>query len=189
MRAISILLMMVFPTIALAADSDVPANLLYFCNSKASSFTVDVDKQSKDTVKAGYKKRYVNWMLTTFGPAKNNSNELLRTGSRVVIRQCGEVQIRIEAGYLNDNIQGQDGAMDFPVIELRKGNQIILPKTALEECFVNDTRTKYFGECPEKWAQSIQTHKVNRNSIEIKLRRKFEGENDIEHESVDIFNR
>lgn len=71
------------------------------------------------------------------------------------------LQIKVEGGFLNVNVQGESGYVSFPIIELRIKNTVVLPKTGLNLCSVNVHRANMvIGSCTNFWAQSIQTKKL-----------------------------
>lgn len=178
MRHISILfLLCMLPYFAFGED--LPNTISYFCNEKNSEISIGAEEQSPNFTKPGFVKKTINWSkLLKMGPQKNGHGDPLRTGSKIAIRKCGMIQMRMESGFLNSNPQGESGAMDFLVIELRIAERTVLSRTALDECAENDERAKaYFGTCPNSWAQSIRTKKLANGSVEVEVKRKFENEN------------
>ena len=158
-----------------ALSDDSSGNILYFCNSRKSEIFISIDDHSVVPSNSGFLKKTINWLnLLQFGPETNGRGELLKAGSKVEAQQCGMFQIRIESGFINDNPEGESGALDFPIIELRIGERTVLQRTALEVCSVNDRRAKfYFGACPNYWAQSIATKMFSNGTVGVEIKRKF----------------
>ncbi len=125
----------------------------FFCNSEKTVFIIGDNSSNKK----GFKKNSVNWGdLIEYSPAPKGESIQYRSGSKITTRNCGDLEIRFMSGFLNHNLQGQEGSVDFPVIELRKNGRVILSKTALETCQMNNTMTM---NCPTGWANSIHVEK------------------------------
>ncbi|MQR00969.1 hypothetical protein [Glaciimonas soli] len=159
-----------------AFSEDISDNLLYFCNAKKSEISIDLAEQSRTVTKPDFIKKTINWAkLLQLGPEKNGGGQPLKTGSKIAVRQYGMIQIRTESGFVNDNPQGESGAWDFPVIELRVAEKTVLQRTALDTCSANDKRANiYFGTCPGNWAQSIETKMLADGRVEVEVKRKFD---------------
>jgi len=186
MRHIRILIFLFLPFQSALAE-DLSGKLMYFCDAKKSEVSINLDEQSSSLTKPGFIKKVVNWSnLLQLGPQKNGRGDPLKSGSKVAVRQCGMIQIRMESGFINDNIQGESGAFDFPVIELRIGERTVLSRTALESCSENDRRANiYFGACADNWAQSIRTKMLANGSLETEIKRKFDDKNDQPKEAIE----
>lgn len=190
MQAVRVALLLVISTHAMGADPSGDASVSYYCNAKTSSFFIIAEDGEVTWPKGMRPNRFIRWSsLLKWGPQTNGRGNPLRTGSLVVNRQCGNLNIRFEGGYLNDNLQGQDGALVFPVIELMLDNRQVLPRTAIAECAVSDTRTAYFGACPSEWAQSIQAVTKPVGRINVTVKRKFLDDGDVQQESVEVIER
>lgn len=171
----------------MAFGEDLPDTISFFCNASKSEVTLNVEEQSPNLKKTGFKKETINWAtLLEFGLEKNGRGQPLKSGSKIAVSRCGMIQIRIESGFINDDPQGQSGALDFPIIELRIGERTVLQRTALAVCSVNDKRANiYFGICPSYWAQSIQTRMLSDGSVEAELKRKYEDKNNETKETIE----
>jgi hypothetical protein len=176
MRHIKLLILLYLPC-QVALGEGLPDTISYFCNANRSEISIDMEEQSSSLKRDGFTKDTVNWGgLLEFGSEKNGRGEPLKSGSKIAISQCGMIQIRIESGFVNDDIEGQSGALDFPIIELRIGERTAVERTALEICSVDDRRANvYFGACPNYWAQSIKTRMQSDGSIEAEIKRQFFG--------------
>lgn len=186
MRAINISFFLYFIS-QIAFGAELSDKILYFCNANKSEFSINLAEQSSTIKKKNYTKHWVNWAaLLKLGPQKNEGGDLLKSGSKVAMRQCGMIQIKLESGFINDNIQGESGAVDFPVIELRIAERTVIPRTALDICVQNDKRANiYFGSCPDHWAQSIKTIALPDRHIKAVINRKFENHENIEKETTE----
>jgi len=153
---------------------NISGKLAYFCNSNTSEVLIDMGRQENVGKIAGFKKHVVN-VDDLLIVKKNKYGRLYKYGSKVDERGCGKITVRVESGYVNADPNGQSGADDFPVIELRMLSRTILPRTAMGLCSVNDRMSNYFfGKCPDFWASKIETKLTNFDSINIKVTRKFE---------------
>ena len=113
MRRIKLLLAMCLP-LQCVFGADLPNSILFFCNADKSEFSFSVDEQSTVLKKPGFNSQKVNWSkLLQLGPDKNGRGQPLKSGSKIAVRQCGMIQIRIESGFINDDPQGESGALDF----------------------------------------------------------------------------
>lgn len=168
-------------------SDEIQNNLMYFCNPEISSFIIDLGEQNSSYKKKSYIRNSINWeKLIVLGRAMNERGDLLRHGSKTVIKKCGNITIEFKGGYLNENIQGESGAVEFPVLQLKVGQTTIIPFTPLEICSIEDKRAKtYYGECPEKWAKSVETISFN-SLIQTTVKRNFYDENFHEHQSVSV---
>jgi len=190
MQAINVVLLLVVSTHAMGADPSGDASVSYYCNAKTSSFFIIAEDSEVSWPKGMRPNRSIQWSsLLKWGPQTNGSGDPLRTGSLVVNRQCGKLNIRFEGGYLNDNLQGQDGALEFPVIELTIDKRLVLPRTAIAECDASDTRTAYFGPCPSEWAQSIQAVTKPVDKVNVTIKRKFVDDGDVQQETVEVIEK
>jgi len=134
-----------------------------------------------------YSKHVVRWgTLLKVGPEKNQWGDPLRTGSRNASNKCGPFKVIFSSGFLNSNPQGELGAIDFPVVEIRKGNKVILEQTALELCDVNLSRYNYFGECPDRWAKSIEVVPTS-SGHEVRVKRAFTDAASKDVERIDLY--
>ena len=133
----------------------------------------------------GYAPVTVNWGdLLILKPAGNSS---YKDGSKVDARRCGQIEVRIESGYVNPDINGQSGAEDFPVVELRMADRTILPRTSLQVCSLSDRMENYFfGPCPDNWANEIKTEERADGRLQITVVRKFSDANDQAKQRTDI---
>jgi hypothetical protein len=72
-----------------------------------------------------------------------------------VKRSCGVFTVITRSKFLNENVTGELGAIEFGTIEVRRGDKTVLQETALEECDPAVERYKLFGECPGRWARTV----------------------------------
>jgi len=144
------------------------APLQYTCVAGKSEIVISADAEAAPS---GTRLAWSH--LIRLGPQKNNQGDLLRTGSKTLARTCGALSVRFKGGYLNSNVMGQDGAVEFAVVEIRHGKKKLLPATAMAECDMNDDRMNYFGACPNRWAVSIHTHTIASGRWEISVVRQF----------------
>jgi hypothetical protein len=149
------------PLIALLAGhalaDPVDSKLPFYCDQRTGAFFISRNHDITSSRWDGKMKQAVNWIaLLKTGPQKNGWGDPLRTGSRTRTEQCGPITVKFSSGFLNANPQGELGAMDFPVVEIRQGKHVLLKPTALEQCEVNSSRYTYFGACPDNWAEHIE---------------------------------
>ena len=86
----------------------------------------------------------------------NSWGERYRMPSKATVkRTCGAFTIVTRSKFLNENIDGELGAIEFGTVEVRRGDQTVLPETALEECSPSVERYRFFGDCPDRWARTI----------------------------------
>jgi hypothetical protein len=177
-----------------AMADDLPALIAYSCDPQRSEFSINAEAEiatdqisaRESDLRADHSKRTIQWRsLIKFGPKTNGRGDLLRTGTKTLTKSCGKLTIRFQGGYLNDNIQGQDGAVEFPVIDIRLGKRSLLGSTALNACDVNDSRTNYFGACPAKWAVSVRTTQTSKNSLSVTVKREFSDIGNVDRQTVE----
>ena len=100
--------------------------------------------------------RRVPWeSLVTVGRARNAWGDPLRTGSRVRTMRCGRLTVRVVAGFLNPNVTGELGAVEFAAVTLLLGDRVVLPRTGLYQCTVGPGREEAYGRCPDRWARAL----------------------------------
>lgn len=100
--------------------------------------------------------RAIAWAsLMTSGPRTNQHGDPLRTGTRTITRRCGALTVRVSAGFLNPNVQGELGAVEFPVVSVLAGSRLVLPRTALASCEQGPGRYEAFAPCPAGWATTV----------------------------------
>jgi hypothetical protein len=166
MQSIKWIALMLYAAGCVAQEAADP--IAYTCVPETSEFSVSIDAV---TPALG---NQVSWgNLIQYGPQKNGRGDPLRTGTRSLTKICGELSIRFKGGYLNSNVTGQDGAIEFPIVEIRRGKKLLLASTALAECDMGDSRMLYFGVCPARWAVSVRTEKVDEKNFEIAVERRF----------------
>lgn len=103
-----------------------------------------------------YASRTIAWgALIKAGPGTNPHGDPLRTGTRTITRKCGALTVRVSAGFLNPNVQGELGAVEFPVVSVLAGSRLVLPRTALASCEQGPGRYEAFAPCPAGWATAV----------------------------------
>jgi hypothetical protein len=116
----------------------------------------------------------VDWnRLIQYATDKSGDRKPYRIGSKSISKACGVLTVRFSGGFLNSNITGQSGAIELPVIQIRRGKRVLLPDTGLATCDKNDSRTEVFGSCPGKWATAITAKSNRMRTIEITIERTF----------------
>ena len=129
----------------LRLDCDAKSSVLHVVDASAPAAKRDGQLNSTTIV----------WgALIRLGP-KNAQGEAMRLGSSTSHYRCGRYEIRISGGYLNPRPMGEGGAIEFPVIEVRQGQDSVVPRTALAECEEALPRYGHFGECTKAWAESV----------------------------------
>ena len=166
--------------------------LTYFCDQRKSIFFVSVGLEAKPTTEANYDEKIIDWVgLMPVRKVVNDGVQEIwsRMTSKVVSRQCGLLEIRFKGGALIGNPNGPYGAVEFPLVELRKNNKIVLPETALYECELpNKEGFNPFYHCPDGYAQSIESTVTPKNKLKITVHRNFldPDENYKELERTDV---
>jgi hypothetical protein len=175
MRATKAILLSSLLSVSVAAWSDSSierGKLVYFCDKIHSAVLLDLGKQDTALKIPGYETNVVNWDDLLI--LKQRENSSFKDSSRVDSRYCGQVDVRIESGYVNSDPNGQSGADDFPVVELRMGDRTILPRTGLQVCEQGDRMESYFfGKCPDAWASFIKTKEQPDGGLQISVTRKY----------------
>ncbi|HYC47802.1 MAG TPA: hypothetical protein VED01_20210 [Burkholderiales bacterium] len=144
-----------FTTLAAVPAPDAGyGKLRLTCEAKASSLHVADAAAPAAAGQRGTSTTIVWGALIRMGP-KNQRGESLRLGSSTSQYRCGRYDVRVSGGYLNPRPMGEGGAIEFPVIEIREGKNVIVPRTALSECEEALPRYGHFGECAKSWAKSI----------------------------------
>ena len=180
------------PVAALA--DELPALIAYSCDASRSAFFVQAEEEMDPdliparelALRSDRHVQKIPWRsLVKLGPQTNGRGDPLRNGTKTLTKTCGRITIRFQSGYLNDNIQGQYGALEFPVVEVLLGKRTLLKPTALATCSVLDTFPTYFGACPAKWAFSVRTQQASANVMHVTVTRKFSDSADVVRQSVD----
>lgn len=165
----------------------VESELLFYCNQSSGAFFLSSDPAEQPSPSARYKKRSIDWTsLLKMGPQTNAWGDPLRSGSRKAIKKCGPITATFSSGFLNTNPQGELGALDFPVVEIRKGNKVLLAPTALEQCDIQLSRYNYFGACPDSWAQLIEVLPTSGGHL-VQVKRVFTDEAYKEVSRTDVY--
>lgn len=160
------------------AQSPLP----YDCNPRSGAMVIGQAQPQPDFMRAK-----LDWIaLLKVGPRKNQWGDPLRSGSRTASKTCGPITIRYSSGFLNTNPQGELGALDFPVIEIRHGQRLLLEATALEQCDVRTARYEYFGACPARWASRIEVVPVAAG-FQVRVLRNYLDAEFNEAERTDVY--
>lgn len=93
--------------------------------------------------------------LVKAGPQTNQHGDPLRTGTRTLTQRCGALTVRVSAGFLNPNVQGELGAVEFPIVSVLAGARVVLPRTGLDTCEQGPGRYEAFASCPAGWARAV----------------------------------
>lgn len=96
--------------------------------------------------------------LASYGRQDQHGN-VLRTGSRSVLRECGRFSVRISGGYYNANPMGELGAADdYPLVEILEGTRPLAVPIAMGACDPSSARASYLAQCPDDWAARIEVY-------------------------------
>lgn len=179
-RGACALIALALPGSAALAD-EPPTTLDFHCNQRTGALFISTEANAGPVDRSQFTVRRIPWAsLLKVVPPRNGHGDPLRSGSRVLRQACGPLTVEFTSGFLNANPQGTLGALDFPLVEIRRGRTILLPRTALEACEVNSQRYQLVGPCPERWARSI-TLDASDGSYRITLQRTF---TDAEYQDV-----
>jgi len=177
---------LVAPFSALAFDDPVESKIAFYCDQQTGAFFISAVSADRPKVAKKLRKHVMNWAaLLKIGPEKNGWGDPLRTGTTIKSERCGPIKVTFSSGFLNANPQGELGALDFPVIEISKGKQVLLKSTAIEQCDVNIPRFTYFGQCPNSWARSIEVIPTP-EGLTIEVKRLYIDEDYNEVERTDV---
>lgn len=154
------------------ADEVAPAIDLH-CNPRTGDLFISAEADAGPEDRHRFTVRRIPWAaLLKVGPQRNGHGIHLRSGSRVLRRTCGALTVEFASGFLNANPMGELGALDFPLVEIRRGRTTLLPRTGLEACEVTSGRFQLIGPCPERWARSIALTATD-GGYRITLKRAF----------------
>ncbi len=93
--------------------------------------------------------------LVTYDKEDEQGN-VRRTGSREIVRRCGQYTIRFRGGFYNTNPQGELGAADdYPLIEILEQDRRIAGPIAMGSCDASNGLESRMAECPRNWATSL----------------------------------
>ena len=177
---------LVAPFSALAFDDPVESKIAFYCDQQTGAFFISAVSADRPKVAKKLRKHVMNWAaLLKIGPEKNGWGDPLRTGTTIKSERCGPIKVTFSSGFPNANPQGELGALDFPVIEISKGKQVLLKPTAIEQCDVNIPRFNYFGQCPNSWARSIEVIPTP-EGLTIEVKRFYTDEDYNEVERTDV---
>jgi hypothetical protein len=152
----------------------------YKCATKNSNFSIgDPHRPEEDSVNQSL----ASGTLTKYGPKTGKWGEPIRMGSGTVVRSCGKITIIFKGGYLNSNLYGPSGSLDFPVVEIRAGRRLLLARTAISSCEITNPRNSYFGACPARWASSVEAREVSPNKFLIRVKRSFSDTKDVDRQT------
>jgi hypothetical protein len=183
-RVLPLCLLMLFVNIRAHAQDD---GFYFYCKPASSEIFVSIKADDKPESAAQYVKKRVDWQkLLQVGPQKNGWGDPLRSGSRISKHRCGALTLTFASGFVNANPQGELGALDFPLVEIRQGRKLLLPQTALEPCAVSVTRYGVFGECPRRWAESIDVAS-DEQGRRVRVKRVFSDEAYEDVERIDVY--
>lgn len=98
------------------------------------------------------------------------SRDGYRTGSKRIVKHCGEIEIAIGADFPDSNPQGADGAYVFPTVTLLHNKTTLAPTTVISElCEVDTPR---WGDCAKDYAVAI-TSSASGASFNIRYLRTY----------------
>ena len=126
------------------------------CDAKASSLAL-ADAAAPAPIKdPQITSTTIVWGALIRLSSRNAQGEVQRLGSSTSHLKCGRYEVRVSGGYLNPRQMGEGGAIEFPVVEIRHGQDVIVPRTAIAECEEALPRYAHFGPCTKAWAQSVR---------------------------------
>ena len=145
-------------------------DLAYLCDEKNSrvyftSFS-EVDEIESQRKASQPIEEIKAWQLITITKEDERGN-VFRTGTRTLIKRCGEFTVRISGGFLNSNPQGELGAIEFPVVQLSFVGKLMLGRTALFVCDSSLSRFNAWAPCPASWATIIRAGSNNAQQREL----------------------
>jgi hypothetical protein len=101
----------------------------------------------------------------------NEAGLSYRTGTRELVRRCGDFAITISAGWLNDKWFSYMGSVQYPVLEVRRSGQQVLPPTNLDSCDQTNDLYRDAG-CPERFVKVVRIKwSAQKGKAEVELRR------------------
>lgn len=81
-----------------------------------------------------------------------SGDEVRRTGSTRVTKECGELSLTVSGGFYNANPQGELGAMeDYAIVEILDSMGSTTGPMAMGSCDTNSPRQNYMVDCPQDW--------------------------------------
>ena len=156
-----------------AAADEAASPLDFHCNRQTGALLISAEANAGPEDRSQFTVRRIPWAtLLKVGPQRNGHGIPLRSGSRVARQRCGPLTVEFASGFLNANPMGELGALDFPVIEIRRGRTVLLPRTGLEACEATSGRFQQIGPCPDRWARSIALAATD-GGYRITLKRAF----------------
>lgn len=157
MRTALVLLLSIACLTAAAAGTREPAGILrYACDPSTPRLELSVRDAGGDHVVWGENVELIDVeALQTFGEPDARGMPW-RTGSEVLVRDCGPYRVEIRAGFYNANPNGEMGAADaYPIVALSGAGGGALGRFALGVCATDNPRYSHLVACPDDWATRI----------------------------------
>ena len=155
-----------------AQGQDLP-KLQYACDAAASSLNLRVDRPGSAAWRNAVNEAIDISSLVLFDSGNEHRNAR-RTGTKMKSRSCGNLLVKISAGYYNTNPEGELGAADeYPLIEVESGGRRLLGPLALGVCEAGSARQDTFAKCPDEWATEVSIHARPEGGHDVELQHAY----------------
>ncbi len=145
---------------ATAFAQEAPDHFLYVCDPKLSWVHLSVANEQTESEFASQEKlrrvteRISFAKLIQYTPEDDRGN-VYRKGSSTLTRKCGPFTITIRGGFLNGNLNGELGAIEFPLVDVAFDGKQKLSPISLGECDSDLGRFSHMTACPKDWATEV----------------------------------
>jgi hypothetical protein len=172
----AIFIMFLVTRISTAGAEDANQDLLYGCNAKESRVVlgpIDPEKEG-ELEQRGYIVENISSIDLTLYTPKDKQNNVYRSGSKTLKRQCGAFTIVVRGGFLNSNPMGELGAIEYPLIGISFNGKSIAKPIAIGECDSTNSRYNAESHCPDDWATEITVLPDTNQRASLYLKHSYE---------------
>lgn len=100
----------------------------------------------------------------------------LRAESRkTVTRKCGVFKLVFQSGFLNHDPDGELGVVELGTVQVLRGSEVVLPRTAFGACDVHIGRYEVFGPCPARYARRVVGRRDEGGQVTFEIVHQFWG--------------
>lgn len=114
-------------------------------------------------------------------------SQLRAESQQAVTRECGVFKLVFQSRFLNRDPDGELGVIELGTVQVLRGSQVVLPRTAFGACHVQIARYKFLGSCPAQYARRIVGRKDEKGNLSFAVVHEFWGNDAKLHSEQSLF--
>lgn len=148
----------------------------FLCDSKRSEARIGFSDEDIPKPKALVNTRPLLLKSPGFGTTNRSTpgGSYMRAPGKSQLLTCGSLAMHFSSEFLNENPDGELGAMSFDAIEIYVDDLRVLERTGFAVCELGISRWEYFGSCPNRYTVALHIKWDQRESAAlVKSKRVF----------------